>query len=161
MGYKERNLLVINDLIKLLNYKKSNRLKEKIYSYLFVFMRYSNIDIDIPENIPLDKSLSVKDSNERIISYLRITPKQVEKLGLETLRPDSNRRRQQRYKQQHLGTSSYSQYREQLAIRRQELYRFYLEQKSLGISTTKIAKQLGISRSRLYQIIHSEQEEID
>lgn len=152
-------MLVLQDLYKLLEYKQSKRLKSVIYSYIFIFSRYLNIDAEMPVDVVLNDEISVKDSNEDIVKRLRITPLQVEKLELETLRPDAKKRRVQRYKQSHYGTSTKEQYQRALQMRRQEVYRAYLKQKHEGITATQIAKNLKISRERLYQIISTEKQE--
>lgn len=150
---------MLHDLYKLLEYKQSTRLQTVIYSYIFLFCRYLNIDAEIPTDFVLNTDLSVRDSNEEIVRRLRITPLQVEKLGLETLRPDAQNRRIQRYRQVHLGTSTKEHYQQTLKMKRQEVYQAYLTQKASGITTTQIAKNLNISRERLYQIINTEKPE--
>jgi hypothetical protein len=150
---------VLEDLSKLLSIKTSPFLRSRVYSYLAVFGRYLRIDVPIPKDIELDSSVSVKDSNDAIIQYLRITPRQVERLTLETLRPDASNRRKQRYRENNLGSRNSEQYQRVLKFRRFEYYQAFLAQKEQGITTTQIAKNLGISRGRLYQIIRKEQDD--
>lgn len=148
---------MLEDLSKLLFIKTSPLLRSRVYSYLAVFGRYLRIDVPIPKDIELDSSVSVKDSNDEIIRYLRITPRQVERLNLETLRPDASNRRKQRYRENNLGSRTSEQYQGVLKFRRFEYYQAFLAQKEQGITTTQIAKNLDISRGRLYQIIRKEQ----
>lgn len=159
MGYKDRNMWVLSDLHKLADYKTSIKFQNLIYSYIHVFSRYSGYDIEIPEHITLNKNLSVKDSNENIIQLLRITPIQVELLELETLRLDSEKRRKQRYRETTLGAKTQDAHLQKQKEKRMELYSEYLKQKEIGITTTQIAKNLNISRGRLYQIINKEKTE--
>ena len=153
MAYNDRNELVLHDLHKLLEYKDSEKLRTVIYSYIFVFSRNLGYEIDIPENITLLKDVSVRDSNDIIIERIRITKNQSKLLELETLRHDAKKRRQQRYMQNKHGSETMDEYQARLELRRQEFYQEYLKQKKGGISTTQIAKNLHMSRGRLYQII--------
>lgn len=159
MSYQARNLLVLSDLYKLLDYKTSEKLKTVIYSYIFIFSRYLGIEVEMPDHYDLITDISVKDSNEIIVKRLRITPRQVEKLGLETLRLDADNRRKQRYKENKHGAIPQFHYDRVLKVRRQETYQEYLKQKEQGIFTTQIAKNLGMSRRRLYQIITKEKDD--
>lgn len=134
-------------------------MKRRIYSYIFVFSRYLNIDVKIPPNISLITDVSVRDSNETIIKRLGITTKQINTLELETLRKDAKKKRQQRYRQNKYGSLPKQEYKEVLKNRRQEIFNEYLVQKEVGISTTQIAKNLNMSRGRLYQIITTKRNE--
>lgn len=158
MSYQARNLLVLSDLYKLLDYKTSEKLKNAIYSYIFIFSRYLGIEFEMPDHYDLLTDISVKDSNEVIMKRLRITLRQVEKLELETLREDAEQRRKQRYKENKYGAIPQFQYEKILKVRRQETYQEYLKQKEQGIFTTQIAKNIGVSRRRLYQIITKERD---
>lgn len=158
MSYQARNLLVLSDLYKLLDYKTSEKLRNSIYSYIFIFSRYLGIEFEMPDHHELVTDISVKDSNEIIIKRLRITSRQIKLLELETLREDAEKRRKQRYKENKYGAIPREQYEKILKARRQETYREYLKQKKQGIFTTQIAKNLGMSRKRLYQIITLEKE---
>lgn len=82
----------------LADYKTSIKFQYLIYSYIHVFSKYSGYDIETPKHITLNKNVSVRDSNEKIVQLLRITPIQVELLDLETLRLDYEKRRKQRYR---------------------------------------------------------------
>lgn len=159
MSYNDRNLLVLADLHKLLDFKDSEKLRTAIYSYIFVFNRYLGLESKIPEYTTLLTDVSVKDSNEIIINRLRVTTRQIRILGLETLRPDAKNIRQQRYRQNKYGSTNMEHYKKMLRIRREELYQEYLKQKEKGISTTQIAKNLHMSRGRLYQIITAKRNE--
>lgn len=159
MSYNDRNLLVLSDLYKLLELKDSEKLRTAIYSYIFVFNRYLGLESDIPENTTLLTDVSVKDPNEMIIKRIRITERQSEILELETLIHDTKKRRQQRYKQNKYGSTTAEHYKQLLKARRQESYQEYLKQKEKGISTTQIAKNLHMSRGRLYQIIKFERKD--
>lgn len=136
MSYQARNLLVLSDLYKLLDYKTSEKLKTAIYSYIFIFSRYLGIEFVMPDHYDLLTDISVKDSNEIIMKWLRITLHQVEKLDLETLREDAEKRRKQRYKENKYGAVTRKQYDRILKVRRQETYQEYLKQKEQGIYTT-------------------------
>lgn len=159
MGYNDRNMWVLHDLHKLAEYKTSTKFQNLIYSYIYVFSRYSGFEIDIPEHITLNSNVSVKDSNEKIVKLLRITQLQVELLELETLRLDSEKRRKQRYRASAFGSKTQEAHLKRQKEKRQELYSEYLKQKETGVTTTQIAKNLNISRGRLYQIINKEKTE--
>ncbi|CQR47386.1 hypothetical protein BN1058_01697 [Paraliobacillus sp. PM-2] len=161
MGYIDRNKYAVDDLNKLINYKTkrgiSLRWQSRAYSYLNAFRRGAGLSpIPFPNHL-IEVDVSIKDSNERISKDLRITPKMVEKLNLQTLRLDAEQHRKRRYTA-NKGQSSRKGYIincRHHSLQQRAVIQTLLEK---GITKTAIAKQLGISRKHVHYLLNKGKE---
>ncbi|MDF2902503.1 MAG: hypothetical protein K0S25_141 [Bacillus sp. (in: firmicutes)] len=156
MSYEVRAFYAIDDLKKLIHFKSSRgistRWKTLAYSYLFAFCHAVHLK---PMNLPQDfvrVKVSVRETNEQVCHALRITQKIADKLELQTLRPDFEQNRKRRYTRGQ-GRSTREQYL-------QNCFHYRLERRTIiedliksGVPKTQIARQLGMSRKRVYDLL--------
>lgn len=156
MTYADRNKHAVEDLTKLINYKTkrgiSDRWQSKAHSYLNAFRRASGFPpLPFPDNL-IELDISIKDSNEKICKELRITPRMVEALNLQTLRLDAEQHRKRRYTT-NLGRSSREGYLvncKHHSLQQSAVIQTLLEK---GMTKTAIAEYLGISRKHVHDLL--------
>lgn len=161
MSYEARALYAIDDLKKLIKYKISRgisiRWQMRAYSYLDAFCHACHLK---PMGLPQDfvrVKVSVRETNEQICQALHITQKMADQLDLQTLRPDSEQHRKRRYTHCR-GRSTREEYLRNCFHHRRER-RFVIEELlQRGTPKAQIARHLGISRKRVYDLLDTEKE---
>ncbi|CEI80719.1 hypothetical protein BN997_00528 [Oceanobacillus oncorhynchi] len=157
MGYLERNQYAVNDLEKLITYKINRGISRKwqalAYSYLFAFRHACGVSEQAFPDDLTRTFVSVRETNQTICQQLRITPRMVQELNLQTLRLDTDSIRKRRYYDQQ-GRSSWEGYKsncEHHAAQQRWLIEQYIKN---GWTKTRIAQQLGISRKHVYTLLN-------
>ncbi|MFT8927913.1 MAG: hypothetical protein ABF969_01120 [Sporolactobacillus sp.] len=156
MGYQTRCFYAIDDLKKLIQRKVSRGISMQwqmlAYSYLTAFCQAIHLEpVGVPEALDI-MSVSIHASNAQICQELHITQKIADDLHLETLRPDFERHRKQRFIRQQ-GRSSRVAYQQNCRLHRAEQAHQIHDLMARGVSKTRIAATLGISRKHVYHLL--------